>query len=440
MATANATPILPWYRELTRTHWKGFWAAWVGYALDGFDFVIITYALSNVQQEFHLSLVTATTLISASFITRWLGGALVGSIADKIGRKNAMMAGIWLYAIGTFLCGFSWNYWSFFVFRLIVGLGMAGEYSASSTYVLESWPRRIRNKASSFLISGYTVGSLVIVFIYPSIVTHFGWRVLFYLGILPALLTLYMRKNLPENTEWSEKRDRGANTSGISFFKLFSPRILPVFLAVTVFIFAAFLYSWPIQSLLPTYAKSIGFDPIGVAQILFAANFGTLLGCIFYGFLGDWVGTRRAYIYALGVAPFLVLPVFLIGNSSLLLLGVLIFVLLFVSRGIAGLHPKFMSMYFAPEIRGSGVGVAYNLGSLGGAIAPIWGAFISTQIGLGPALASLMLFWTLVVLAIVVFNVPGRILRKTSGVTSYEDQVDKSGDMPLPEQAGLTSQ
>ena len=433
MATGNATATLPWYKELSGNHWKAFWAAWIGYALDGFDFVIITYVLTNIRQEFHLSLVTASTLISASFLTRWLGGAVVGSIADRIGRKNAMIAGIWLYAIGTLLCGLAWNYWSQFAFRLIVGLGMAGEYSASSTYVLESWPKRVRNKASGFLISGYNVGSLVVVFLYPFVVTHFGWRSLFYIGIVPVLLTLYMRKNLPENTEWNEKRAGKESTGGISFFKLFTPRILPVFLAVTIFIFSAFLYSWPVQSLMPTYLGSIGYDANGVSQVMFAANFGTLLGCIAAGFLGDRVGTRRAYIYALLASLVLIIPVFIIGKSTILLLGVLVFILLFASQGISGLHPKFMSMYFAPEIRGSGVGVAYNLGSLGGAIAPIWGAFFATKLGFGTALASLMLFLTLVVLIIVGFNIPGRILQRTAGVSSYDIASDTNNDAPLPE-------
>ncbi|GCE46026.1 SHS family sialic acid transporter-like MFS transporter [Thermosporothrix hazakensis] len=410
----------PWYKDLSGQHWRAFWAAWIGYALDGFDFVLITYVLTNIADEFHLDLVTASTLISASFITRWLGGAVVGSIADRIGRKNAMIAGIWLYALGTFLCGFAWNYWSLFAFRLIVGLGMAGEYSASSLYVLESWPKHVRNKASGFLISGYNVGSLVVAFIYPFITAHFGWRVLFYIGIVPVILTLYMRKNLPEHTEWQQTSTEKAG--GISFFKLFSPRILPVFIAITLFIFAAFLYSWPVQSLLPTYLKSIGYDATGVSQVMFAANFGTLLGCIFAGFLGDRVGTRRAYIYSLLISLVLILPFFIIGKANIWLLGLLIFVLLFVSQGIAGLHPKFMSMYFAPEVRGSGVGVAYNLGSLGGAIAPIWGAFFANLMGLGTALAVLMFFWTFVVVALVVFDVPGRLLQRTAGIRSYEVQ------------------
>src|SRR5690606_15188797 len=137
----------PWFRQLNRTQVKSFAAAWVGYMLDGFDFVLITYVLSEIADDFDLSLVTASSLVSAAFLTRWLGGALVGMVADRIGRTKAMMLGVLLYSGGTFLCGLSWNYWSLFVFRLIVGMGMAGEYAASSTYAMESWPAALRNKA-----------------------------------------------------------------------------------------------------------------------------------------------------------------------------------------------------------------------------------------------------------------------------------------------------
>ncbi len=406
----------PWYRELSRTQMRGFWAAWMGYALDGFDFVIITYVLTNIAQEFHLDLVTATTLISAAFISRWFGGAVVGSIADRIGRKKAMIAGIWLYAVGTFLCGFAWNYWSLFAFRLIVGLGMAGEYSASATYVLESWPKRIRNKASGFLLSGYTVGSIVVSLIYPYVVTHFGWRILFYLGILPVFVTLYIRANLPESEEWDKAHEKGSTAQGISFFRLFSTQWLPVLLTIIFFIFSAFMMNWPIQSLLPTYLKSTGFDPVGVGQIMFLANFGYLLGTIWAGFLGDMVGTRRAYIYTLLVSLLLIIPVFLIGHASILLLGLLVFLLEFTSIGISGLHPKYMSEHFSTEVRGAALGVGYNIGALGGAVAPIVGSALSKLVGLGNALAGLTFFWTLVVVAIVATNLPGRVSRQAAAV------------------------
>lgn len=422
----------PWYRELSAQQVKGFWAAWLGYAMDGFDFVLITYVLTNIAQEFHLSLVVASTLISAAFISRWLGGAIVGSIADRIGRKPAMIAGIWLYGVGTFLCGLSWGYWSLFAFRLIVGLGMAGEYSASSTYVLESWPKRIRNKASAFLITGYTVGALVVALIYPFMISHFGWRSLFFLGILPVILTVYMRTGLQETAEFEEARQKGETATGVSFFSLFSGKWFPVFLTITIFIFSAFMYSWPLQSLMPTYLKSIGYDAQGVAEILFLANFGTLLGIIAIGFLGDRVGTRRAYIYALVISLFLIVPVFAIGKSSILLLGGLVLVLLFWSQGLAGMHPKYMAEHFAPNVRGVGLGVAYNIGSLGGAIAPILGTALAIQVGLGWALAILMFSWTLVVIVIVGINIPGRILRRTVGVDSFNAEPVEPGEQLEP--------
>jgi SHS family sialic acid transporter-like MFS transporter len=427
----------PWYKELSGAQIRGFWAAWMGYALDGFDFVIITYVLTNIEQEFHLDLVTASTLISAAFISRWIGGAVVGSIADRIGRKQAMIAGIWLYALGTFLCGFAWNYWSLFAFRLIVGLGMAGEYSASATYVLESWPKRIRNKASGFLLSGYTVGSIVVSLIYPFIVTHWGWRVLFYLGIIPVFVTLYMRANLPESAEWDKAKERGNTTKGISFFQLLSGQWLPVLLTIIFFIFSAFMMNWPIQSLLPTYLKTTGFDPAGVGQIMFLANFGYLLGTLWAGFLGDWVGTRRAYIYTLLISLVLIIPIFWLGHSAILLLGALVFLLEFTSIGISGLHPKYMSEHFSTEVRGAALGVGYNIGALGGAVAPIVGTALASQIGLGNALALLTFFWTLVVIAIVASNLPGRVSRRaTAAIAEFSDDAVQADEEHNAQPAG----
>jgi SHS family sialic acid transporter-like MFS transporter len=320
--------------------------------------------------------------------------------------------------VGTFLCGLSWNYWSLFAFRLIVGLGMAGEYSASATYVLESWPKHLRNRASAFLLSGYTVGSIIVALIYPYIVTHFGWRALFYVGILPVLVTLYMRGNLPESADWDKARKEGKQSSGVSFFRLLTPQWLPVFIVMTFFIFSAFMLSWPIQSLMPTYLKSIGYDPNGVGQVMFIANFGYLLGTIFSGFLGDWVGTRRSYIYMWLASLVLIIPVFIIGKSSILLLGILACLLLFTSNGISGLHPKYLAEHFALDVRGVGVGVSYNVGALGGALAPIIGTALAGRISLGASLAVLCFVWTLIAVLLVALNLGKRVSRQANAVAA----------------------
>ncbi len=143
----------PWYREVTPDNWRTLGGCWLGWALDGFDFLIITYVLTDIAKTFNISLATAGTLILATFATRWIGGAFIGSLADRVGRKNAMVLGILCYSLATFLCGLSWNFWSLLTFRLFVGLGMAGEYAAGTTLLLESWPRHLRNKASGFLVS-----------------------------------------------------------------------------------------------------------------------------------------------------------------------------------------------------------------------------------------------------------------------------------------------
>ncbi|MEU8483311.1 sialate:H+ symport family MFS transporter [Streptomyces sp. NPDC048641] len=461
----TAKPPLPWYREVSRPQWKAFFAAWIGYVLDGFDFVLITLVLTEISSEFGLSTVQAASLISGAFITRWLGGAVLGALGDRYGRKLSMVLSILLYSLGTFACGFAWDYTSLFVARLAIGMGMAGEYSASATYVMESWPTRVRNRASGFLISGFSMGSVLAAQVYNWVVPTLGWRWMFYVGLVPIVVALWMRRALPEAADWSESVGKQQEkerpnpfrplfatparatvnvvltvAATVSLFSIFTPvgdglvpalsvvaavaliafavqlggrksRLLYVSMIVTIFF--AFLYSWPIQALLPTYLKTeLGYSPQQVTDALYFAGFGTMAGCWLAGFAGDWMGTKKAYALTLLASLVFVFPVFAV-RDNLFLLGVLLFVLQATSFGISGLLPRYIGGHFPTENRAAALGFTYNVGALGGAVAPVLGAHLAAGMDLGRALAVLTFAGTVIVVLLVGFDVPGRLNRLT---------------------------
>jgi len=244
------------------------------------------------------------------------------------------------------------------------------------------------------------------------IVPHWGWRALFYIGIAPALLTLFIRRALPESQEWEQARENG-QTEGISFFQLFSRRW--IFITITLFLcmFASFGMTWPITSLMPTYLKSVGYDTVKAGEMMLIANIGSLFGYWFGGYLADWIGTSKAIIYTILVSTFFLFLTFWVGNSFAIL-GTVMFCLQYTRQGIAGLWPKYLMDFFDVDVRTSGLGITYNLGSIAGGLSPIWGAVLTKSFGLGHAIEYLSLFWSLVIIVILGFKIPQRVAARTA--------------------------
>lgn len=514
-----ATPKKSWRAELTGTQWKSFWAAWIGYLLDGFDFVMITLVLTEIGRTFHVGAAATATLVSAAFIARWFGGLLLGAIGDRRGRKDAMIISILLYAGGSVVCAIAPAFWVIFLARVCIGMGMAGEYGSSATYVIESWPLRLRNKASGFLISGFSIGAGITAQVYALIenmtagtsAEPYTWRILFGLGIIPIALALWLRRALPEASDFAKMREeqKARQAAGekitstdmitvlfartplrsvinillalaafgclvviylfksgisapvlailwivvaavmISFMVQFEGSRWPTGVAVMITVFVAFLYSWPIQSLMPTYYRvTLGLAGETASTLVTATSFGAAAGCIMAGFIGDRFGTRRAYWCSLLLSEFLILPVFLVSRSMvhssaiwIVLLGVFIFVQQMFGQGIAGLLPKFISNYFPVEKRAAGLGFSYNVGALGGAIAPVLGIALAgdpatgqggvfpASWGLGWTLFILSFTFTAVIIVLIAINFPYRMqkLIRPEHVRP-EDRMDRVDD------------
>jgi MFS transporter, SHS family, sialic acid transporter len=476
MSPTTASPDTPSrLRDLSSLQRRAFLGAWFGYLLDGFDFVLITLVLTEVAKEFGLSLTQAATLVSAAFVSRWFGGLALGALGDRIGRKPAMITSILLFSLGSLLCGLSWGYWSLFAFRAIVGLGMAGEYGSSTTFVMESWPRSLRNRASGFLLSAYPIGSILAAQAYALIVPHTSWRWLFILGLVPAVLALILRRSLPEAEEWSRAQvDRGEQETSagvllsgrrrvitavltvvlaVSLVLLFSGnagvlaiplivvviagfvvfamqltgRLWPMAVALMVVVFAAFLTSWPIQSLLPTYLKTVlHYDAGQVATALTWAGLGYAVGSALAGSLGDRFGTRTTYVIGLLLSAILVFPAFALGEGQVVLIWVLLFALQACGQGISGLLPKYIGDHYPVQTRAAGLGFTYNVGALGGAVAPLAGAGIAASLGLGTAMALLACVLAVVTALLVAFDVPRRVARWTGAEPTPEALVERT--------------
>lgn len=466
---AAARSDLRWWQHLDREKWKAFFAAWLGVLLDGYDFVLISFALPLIIAAFDLTLVQGAALISAAFISRWIGGLILGAVGDRFGRKPAMVLSMALFAVSSVALAFAPNFWILFAARLAIGFAMAGEYSSSATYIIESWPKHMRNKASGFLLSGFAFGVILAAqvdkYLVPWVESWhpgWGWRALFLTGIVPIFLAIYMRRHLPEAEDWkaaqtmasgaTKERDafhilfggnrRVVNILGsvvasvallvifalsgvpawliatlalicgtifIAFIAQFDPRRWVTGVAIMVTIFASFMYTWPIQGLLPTYLDGVGLDKDVVANVVAIAGLGNAIGYIVAGFAGDAFGMRRWYAISLIISQAIVFPLFMQGGEYVLLVAALLFFNQLFGQGISGLLPKWVTSYFPVEQRAAGLGFAYNVGALGGAVGPFVGASLADSYGLGMALAVLSVGFALIVILSIGLNLPRKL-------------------------------
>ena len=377
----------PWYRQITREQWKAFFATFLGWLLDGFDFTIMTFILIDIQNSFSVDRALAGALGTVTLLFRLVGGLGAGVAADRWGRKLPLMLSILWFSMFAFLSGFSTSYAMLFAFRALFGIGMGGEWAAGMPLALEHWPARYRGLASGLLQGGWYWGfiasALTFHFVYPlfsqfpdpfseSPGSTIAWRVMFWTGVIPALLVLWIRSGVSESPVWLARQrrlqERGGREIGdrVSLVRLFRPDLLAATIQTSL-LMSVFMFSYySITFWYPTFLLEVGRDPLGY---LIAFNLGAILGMAAWGRASETRLGRRGAVSMSAVMGVASVPLFLAGQSAgLLWPGA--FLMGAMGAGIWGMAPSYLTERFPTEVRGVGPGLSYHVGAAVGSLTP----------------------------------------------------------------------
>src|SRR5215208_2955558 len=383
---ASGTFNLDWYKSLQGNARPAFWAGFMGWALDGFDFMVLPLALSAIAATFAVSQGAAGLIVTVSLIVSAFGGILAGYLADKVGRVNTHMITLGLSSVGTFLSGLSPSYELLLVFRAIQGLGFGGEWAAGAILVSEMSHPDQRGRVLGMIQSAWAIGwgGAVIAYtiVFSLVGPELGWRVLFWLGILPALLVLYIRRKVSEPEVYVETRraqeaqtqeavERGATSN--SLVQIFRSDLLGTTAAASLLSIGAQGGYYSIFTWLPSYLETErNLNVVGTGSYLASVIIGSFLGYVLSGYLHDLLGRKLTFaLYALlsALAIFLYTKIPVGANQLLVVLGL---PLGFFASGIFSGFGSYLAELFPSRARGAGQGFTYNFGRAMGAFCRHW--------------------------------------------------------------------
>jgi MFS family permease len=377
--------------------------------LDSMDVMLYALVLGQVQREMHLSAAMSGGLMSATLVSAAAGGLGFGWVADRFGRTRALTWSILIYSVSTALCGLTHTAGQLMLCRILLGLGMGGEWASGAALVAETWPAQHRGKALALVQSswavGYALGAAVVALILP----HFGWRAVFFVGIAPALVTLWVQSGVSEPETW--QRDRAPNLQLGQLFRGSLGRnvlICATMNAATLFAWWG-LFTWVPNFLSRSTAQGgRGLSIVQISLWTIVMQVGTFLGYVTFGYLADRFSRKYTYIGYLIVAAALV-PLFaFVGNPrALLLIGPLVG---FFGTGYFSGFSVIASELFPTAVRGTAMGFVYNIGRVTSAAAPwLIGRFSETA-GLSWALCITSAAFLLAALIATALHPPGNQL------------------------------
>src|SRR5580765_5079815 len=383
--------------QITSAQRRTLLAAALGWMLDAFDAMLYALVLTHIMRDLGMSKATSGLLYTLTLLASGIGGVLFGFIADRIGRKRALMLSILTYSICSFASGLSTGIASLAIFRFILGLGMGGEWNTGATLVAETWPDELRAKAISIVQSSWAIGFALAALVAGVVLRYANWRAVFFVGILPAAITLWIQNRVPESEMWKEQQRRPAASEPItsagkfrdhdSFFQIFHPPYLKSTVTLLLLNFFGMFAWWGLFTWLPPYLSlpveqgGRGFGVMGTTSLLVVLNlFGMFPGYASFGWVADHLGRRRSFILYTFTAALLV-PLYAMARSQavLLVLGTIVAFFgtgFFSGSGIIG------SEIFPTRVRARALGFTYNGARTMSSLAPLTIGWIGQLKGL----------------------------------------------------------
>jgi MFS family permease len=248
--------LAPWYKNISKSQWQALFAAQSGWMLDAMDFVIYLMAIPALQAEFGFGSTSAGLLATVTLLSSAVGGIFFGGLADSIGRKNSLNLSIIIFSFCSLGSATSQSFTQLMVWRTLLGFGMGGEWSAGAALVSETWPSKHRGKAIGIVQSGWALGYILAVALAAAILPAFGWRVLFAVGFLPALLTLWIRKFVKEPELWMTNVNRSRSSLFSGMAAIFKRPLSSITLRATLLSTAVMFGYWGLFSWVPTFLAS----------------------------------------------------------------------------------------------------------------------------------------------------------------------------------------
>ena len=385
------------FAQATSAQRRTLLAAALGWMLDAFDAMLYALVLAHVMRDLGMTKGTAGLLNSLTLLASGIGGVAFGFIADRLGRKRALMLSILTYSVCSFASGLATSVLMLAVFRFILGLGMGGEWNTGATLVAETWPTELRAKAISIVQSSWAIG-YALAALAVGIVLHFAdWRMAFFVGILPALVVLWIRRGVPESEMWQQRHSGSGNTvvhnsastrAKTEFVGLFKPPYAKYTLALLFTNFFGMFAWWGLFTWIPPYLSlpveqgGRGFGIMGTTTLLVVLNLvGMFPGYASFGWVADWLGRRKSFLLYTFMAA-LIVPIYATARApwAVMVLGT---VLAFFGTGFFSGSGIIGSEIFPTEVRARALGFTYNGARTMSSIAPFVIGHVGQTKGLG---------------------------------------------------------